>query len=175
MWSPIGQFPPHPTSPVTGVEKRELPVLHSKAPFWAYRILRECLGLAAEPDCPAHTPSTVCPWRTQRLPRTSREPECATDLRRLPCPGHGPGYRVQVNPTTILEGRTETTGSVPVFPALLKEALKGQHQPLPHFPEPLTRAASLSKESSLFISTSLFLETLTAPLSRNNPSNFSLC
>lgn len=37
------------------------------------------------------------------------------------------------------------------------------------------QAASLSKESSLFISTSLFLETLTAPLSRNNPSNFSLC
>ena len=135
-----------------------------------------------ETGCQAWLP---CTHSLNWVPLTVTEtPENTTTSHAGPgwlhCVGHSPGYKVQVKPTAIL---TELRGKGREREDLSCIAQGSadppdHHRPLLQFlrtSDKSPQAASLSKESSLFISTSLFLETLTAPLSRNNPSDFSLC
>ena len=135
-----------------------------------------------ETGCQAWLP---CTHSLNWVPLTVTEtPENTTTSHTGPgwlhCAGHSPRYKVQVNPTTILSGLWGKCREPEDLSCIAQGSADppDHHRPLLQFlrtSDKSPQAASLSKESSLFISTSLFLETLTAPLSRNNPSNFSLC
>ena len=135
-----------------------------------------------ETGCRAWLPcthsSTGLAWQSPRLQRTPRGATLAQDGCTAWAIAPGIKYKSVLQPSSgDCGGKCRECVALPCIAQ--GSADPPDHQrPLLQFlrtSDKSPQAASLSKESSSFISTSLFLETLTAPLSRNNPSNFSLC